>query len=338
MKNILLLIIALYTVQFVNAQATVESIRKDAAASAQQQDFTGAIQTLEQGLQQYPNNLDLLKDEAYIAYLGRDYQRSQDIGRTITQRDDADVQCFQILGLTYKAIADYKEADKLYKTGLKKFPKSGVLFSEYGDMLTQYDNKRGAIAQWEKGIEADANYSGNYYYAAKYYADENNIFWSSIYGEIFVNIESLTKRTAEIKTLLLNNYKKLLSDKANLEALKSGGSDFEQAVSSSMLSAMETETGNISPEMITAFRARFLLNWSNTSATSYPYHLFDFHLQLLRNGLFDAYNQWLFGTLINKDKYDNWVYTHDEEMQNFTQYQHNVLFKMPAEQYYGHVN
>jgi tetratricopeptide (TPR) repeat protein len=337
MKKVFLLLISLYTTQLMYAQQTADAIRKQAMSSAQQQDFTGAVQLLEQGLQQYPNNIDLLKDEAYIAYLGRDYQRSLQIGKNITERDDADVQSYQILGLTYKAIADYKEADKLYKSALKKFPNSGVLYSEYGDMLTQYDNKRGAIEQWEKGIEADANYSSNYYYAAKYYAD-NNIFWSCIYGEIFVNIESLTKRTEEIKTLLLNDYKSLLNNQSNIIILKSSGTDFEKAVAASMAAAMETETGDVTPEMITAFRARFLLNWSNTNANAYPYRLFDFHLQLLRDGMFDAYNQWLFGTTINKNKYDNWVYTHDEEMQNFTQFQRNVLFKMPAEQYYGHYN
>jgi tetratricopeptide (TPR) repeat protein len=321
-----------------HAQETIESIRKQATATAQQQDFTGAVQILDQGLQQYPDNLDLLKDEAYIAFLGRDYQKSLDIGKKITARDDADVQCFQIMGLSLKAIADYKTADKMYKEALKKFPNSGVLYGEYGDMLRQYDNKRGAIEQWEKGISVDANYSSNYYYAAKYYADANNIFWSSIYGEIFVNIESLSQRTAEIKTLLLQDYTNLLSDKSNLQNLKSNGNDFEKAVAASMLTAMEPATGNISPEMITAFRARFLLNWANADATTYPYHLFDFHLQLMRDGMFDAYNQWLFGTTINKNKYDNWVYTHDEEMQNFTQFQKNVLFKMPPEQYYGHVN
>jgi len=336
MKKVFLLVILISATQLLHAQQTVEAIRKQAQTSAQQQDFSGAIEILQQGLKQYPDNLDLLKDEAYIAYLGRDYQHSMQVGKTITERDDADAQSYQILGLAYKAIADYKEADKLYKTALKKFPNSGVLYGEYGDMLAQYDNKHGAIVQWEKGIAADANYSSNYYYAAKYYADNNNIFWSCIYGEIFVNMESLTNRTEEIKTLLLNNYKNILSSQSNIEVLKSSGTDFEKAVAASMLNAMETETGDVSPEMITAFRIRFILNWNNTNANTYPYHLFDFHTQLLRNGMFDAYNQWLFGTTINKNRYDNWVYTHDEEMQNFTQFQHNVLFKMPAEQYYGH--
>ena len=335
MKRIFLLVVLLYAFQLVNAQQTVEAIHKQAMAAAQQQDFKGAIQLLENGLEQYPDNIDLLKDEAYIAYLGRDYQRSMRIGKTVVEREDADVQSYQILGLTYKAIASYKDADKMYKAAIKKFPKSGVLYSEYGDMFTQYDNKRDAIIQWEKGIAADASYSGNYYHACKYYADNNNIFWSNIYGEIFINIETLTKRTAEIKEVLLKNYKDLFNNKSNIETIKADGNDFEKAVASSMAGAMETETGNVSPEMITAFRARFLLNWSGTNANNYPYKLFDFQLQLMRDGLFDAYNQWLFGQTINKAKYDNWVYTHDEEMQSFTQFQRNVLFKMPPEQYYG---
>ncbi|MFT4156028.1 tetratricopeptide repeat protein [Parafilimonas sp.] len=335
MKKIFLLIALLYASQPMYAQQTVESIRKQATASVQQQDFTGAIQILEQGLQQYPDNLEILKDEAYIAYISRDYERAVKIGKSITERQDADEQSFQILGLAYKAIASYKDADKMYKAAIKKFPKSGVLYSEYGDMFTQYGNKREAINQWEKGISAGPAYSGNYYYACKYYADNNNIFWSNIYGEIFVNIETLTKRTTEIKAVLLKNYKSLFGSTANIEALKKDGNDFEKAVASSMLAAMESESGDISPEIITAFRARFLLNWAHTNAANYPYKLFDLQLQLMRDGMFDAYNQWLFGQAINKNKYDNWVYTHDEEMQRFTQYQRNVLFKMPPEQYYG---
>ena len=247
------------------------------------------------------------------------------------------MQSYQIIGLTYKAIADYKEADKLYKTGLKRFPKSGVLYSEYGDMLMQYDNKHAAIQQWEKGIQADANYSSNYYYAAKYYAGANNILWSIIYGEIFINIESLTGRTTEIKTLLLNNYKLVLANKSNFDILKTSGNDFEKAVAAALSAAIEpATTDNIIPEMITAFRSRFIINWNNASSVNYPFHLFDFETQLMRDGLFDAYNQWIFGTIINKDRYDNWIYTHDEEMQSFTQLQRNVLFKMPPEQYYTH--
>lgn len=337
MKKIGIISCFIFSAQLCFSQQPVDAIRKQATQLAQQSDFGGAVQVLEDGLKQYPDNTDLLKDEAYIAYLGRDFQHSIQIGKELITKQDADVQSFQILGLAYKAIADYKEADKLYKDGLKKFPKSGVLYGEYGDMLTQYDNKHEAIVQWEKGIAADPNYSTNYYYACKYYADANNIFWSIIYGEIFINIESLTRRSTEIKNLLLNNYKLVLSGKTNFEGLKTSGSDFEKAVATALIAAEEpSNAANITPDMITAFCVRFILNWNNSAATSYPYHLFDFQTQLLREGLFDAYNEWLFGTIINKDRYDNWVYTHNDEAQDFSQYQRNVLFKMPPEQYYDH--
>ena len=71
--------------------------------------------------------------------------------------------------MTYKAIAEYKECTKLYKKGIKKFPKSGILYNEYGELLAMNKDLNGAIEIWEKGIEVDPNFSSNYY------QKENNI-------------------------------------------------------------------------------------------------------------------------------------------------------------------
>ena len=37
--------------------------------------------------------------------------------------------------MVYNAIDERKESDKMYKQGIKKFPRSGELFNEYGEML-----------------------------------------------------------------------------------------------------------------------------------------------------------------------------------------------------------
>ena len=42
-------------------------------------------------------------------------------------------------------------------------------------------------------------------------------------------------------------------------------------------------------------RTRFILDWSKTYGAKFPFKLFDFQQQLLREGMFEAYNQWLFG-------------------------------------------
>ncbi len=56
----------------------------------------------------------------------------------------------------------------MYKQGIKKFPSSGELYNEYGEMLWVKQDPE-AIRFWEKGIEVDPNYSSNYYNASKYY-------------------------------------------------------------------------------------------------------------------------------------------------------------------------
>ncbi len=88
-------------------------------------------------------------------------------GRKLIAREDADEQCYQILGMALKAVDERKEADKMYKRGIKKFPGSGELYNEYGEML--WANKDAeAIRFWERGIEVDPSYSSNYYNASKF--------------------------------------------------------------------------------------------------------------------------------------------------------------------------
>ena len=74
------------------------------------------------------------------------------------------------LGDVYKrqALNDTKEAEKIYKKGIKKFPNSGPLYNEYGELLLGQKDYN-AIKQWEKGIEVNPGYSKNYYNACKYY-------------------------------------------------------------------------------------------------------------------------------------------------------------------------
>ena len=56
--------------------------------------------------------------------------------------------------------------------------------------------------------------------------------------------------------------------------------------------------------------------------------------QLIREGMFDAYNQWLFGPVENLAAYDNWTKTHADQYTAFNNFQKTRVFKMPAGQYY----
>lgn len=314
----------------------VNTLHETARSFMRQGDFDNAQAVLNKALAIAPDNLDLLKDQAFIDYLKRDFAASIEVGKKITARPDADVQSFQILGLAYKAIAMEKESDKMYKDALKRFPNSGVLYSEYGDLLSSGSNAAAAIKVWEKGIETDPNYSGNYYYAAKYYATKGNMVWGLLYSEIFVNLESLSKRTEEIKTILITGYQSLFNDLSALSATKKTGSPFEKLVAENWEKLASLMYQGVTPESLTALRARFVLNWYYSDGKKYPFRLFEHYRQLLQDGYFEAYNQWLAGPIIDSKKYTNWVQSHSEDVKSFQQFQRSVLFKIPPGQYYPH--
>lgn len=311
-------------------------MRAKANSFTQQGNFDAAIQVLDAALLIYPNDLDLMKDEIYAAYLNRDYTKALDISKTALQSKDADEETYQIAGLNYKAIADYKGGDKLYKEALKKFPSSGTLYSEYGDMLANDKNESAAIKQWERGIQVQPSISGNYYHAAKYYAKTGNILWGLIYAEIFINTESLTPRTNEVKTLLANGYSKLIQNRTNIAGIKNSGSAFEKALINCLVSAAENLGGNISVDDISVFRSRFIIAWNNRYANEFPYKLFQYQQMLMQEGYSDAYSWWIFGADINNDAFTKWVSSHANDSYSFKQFQRSYLFKMPAEQYYVH--
>ena len=299
-----------------------------------QGDYSNAILVLNRALQTNADNLDLQKDLAFAYYLNRDYVHALDVAKNFPDRKDADVQSYQILGMVYKAIEEVKECDKMYKAGLKRFPNSGTLYSEYGEMLwTKKDNSE-AIKEWEKGIEVDPNYSGNYYNAVKYYSNTPDKVWTLIYGEIFVNLESYSKRTAEIKTILLDGYKKLFTD-ADLYKGQDTKNDFVKAFLDEMkVQSSYIASNGVTAETLSAMRTKFVLDWFTKYAKAFPFRLFEYHQQLLKSGMFDAYNQWVFGTANNLPAYENWTKTHQEEYNKFDYFQHNRVFKLPTGQYY----
>ena len=82
-------------------------------------------------------------------------------------------------------------------------------------------------------------------------------------------------------------------------------------------------------------RSKFILDWYTQYASKFPFRLFDYQQQLMRMGMFEAYNQWLFGPVDNLAAFDQWTRTNSEAYKKFTSFQKNRVFKMPAGQFYG---
>jgi Tfp pilus assembly protein PilF len=335
MKRFFPLLIVLLAAFSVMAQPEdPKTLHQTAKTFMQSGDFDNAIIVLTRALQKDKDNLEMQKDLVMSYYLKRDYPKAMDGVKALIDRDDADAVIFQIAGNVYKALEEVKDCEKMYKRGLKKFPKNGPLYSEYGELLWAKKDFS-AIEQWEKGIETDPGYSGNYYNAALFYFYAKDKVWSLLYGEIFVNMESLSERGAAMKEQLLQVYKeKVFADADLMKGEEKNKSEFAKAFLQGMSKQSSLAGKGINTEVLTMIRTRFILDWYEKNAAKFPFRLFDYQQQLIREGMFDAYNQWLFGATENLAAYDNWTKTHAEEYNGFNVFQRSRVFKMPTGQHY----
>ncbi|MDQ6762208.1 MAG: tetratricopeptide repeat protein [Bacteroidota bacterium] len=314
------------------SQEDAQKIQDNARAFMRQGDYANASLILSRAIQQYPNNIEIAKDLAYNYYLQKENSKALEVIKPLLEKDNADDQTYQIAGTIYRALDQQKDAEKLYKKAIKSFPKSGTLYNDYGEMLWAKKDYS-AIKLWEKGIEMDPSYGNNYYNACKFYFLSTDKIWCLLYGEIFVNIESFTSRTAEVKNILLDGYKKLFADPDLLKDSKDK-SAFEMAFLTTMNKQSNVAIRGLNAETLTMIRTRFILDWNNSYSSKFPYRLFELHENLLEQGLFSAYNQWIFGAAQNLSAYQNWTSTHAEEYNAFNKFQDGRIFKIPESQYY----
>ncbi|MDB5191809.1 MAG: tetratricopeptide repeat protein [Segetibacter sp.] len=349
MKSLIFSVLLLLT-SICNAQGEQDpmSLHETAKGFLRQGDYENALLVLNKTLQQKPNDLEVLKDILFANYLKRDFAKAMEIGKPLVDRTDADVPVFQMMGMVYKSIAENKEAEKVYKKGMAKFPDAGVLYSEYGDLLAEKEIDN-ALKLWEKGIELEPNHSSNYYYVAKQYAQKGEILWSILYAEMFLNMESFTPRSTEIKNLLLDQYKRFFtaaSPAATYTAKKAAGNsrkandlankanEFSKNVAEALYQQASQASYGITPETLVAIRTRFILDWYEKYADKYPFRLFEHQRQLLQEGMFEAYNYWLFGPAANLKTYQLWQQYHQAELDTFLTFVRSKVFKVPEGQQY----
>lgn len=329
-KSIFLLTIFSLCLQNTFGQSAIE-LQTTARTFMQQGDYANAVLVLNRATQLAPQNIEIAKDLAMGYYMQKQNSKALDIIKPLLDREDADDQCYQIAGNIYQQLDLAKDCDKLYRKGIKRFPESGPLYNELGELLL-YQKDISAIKQWEKGIEVDPNYSKNYFNACKYYFATSDKVWCILYGEIFVNMEPLSTRAPEIKSILLESYKKLFT---NTEIAKNSKDNlFATAFIETMNKQSSVAASGINAESITMIRTRFILDWFQDNAAKFPFRLFDLQKQLLQEGLFDAYNQWIFGSVQNLAVYQNWTITHSTDYNDFSHFQKGRIFKLPAAQYY----
>lgn len=250
---------------------------------------------------------------AYAYYLKEDYNKVISILDTLVSHKDANDRFYQLLGNAYDYIGKPESGLEVYTKGIKRFPNSGKLYLESGQIKFSQESYQEAINLWEKGCKVEPNFSSNYYWLAKIYNYTDERIWSIFYSEYFLLLEPGSKRTEEIGKLLFDNYRKsytatsdtsgsfnltkkgfeiVIEDKKDL---KKGILPFEGTYASCFAVSAINFQSIINLKTIAEARGRFLNCWFNDKKflNTYPNSLLSYQKKIEDAGLFEVYTYWL---------------------------------------------
>lgn len=297
-------------------------------------EFDESIKLLKEAEKLDPERFDYPYEMAYAYYAKADYKKAISILEKNKKHKNVTEQLYQLLGNSYDVSGDPEKALAAYDDGLKIFPNSGSIYLEKGNVFWAKKEYGKAIPFYEKGIEVDPAFPSNYYRAARIYCGSSEEVWGMIYGEIFMNLERNSKRTAEISKLLFDTYKSQitftsdssfsvsfsknatinvsdLSDPSKLK-LPYGIGFYEPTL---MIALIPVKSINLTT--LNDVRTSFLDNYfSSGNDKNYPTVLFTYQKKVKDAGHLEAYNHWIL-MKGDEDGFQKWYDGNKEKFEAF---------------------
>lgn len=286
---------------------------------------------LEEAEQLDPKRFDYPYELAYTYYLEKNYEEAIKKLEKVADHKEVQPQLFQLLGNSYDLLNKPEKAIEKYNDGLKKFPKSGMLYLEIGNVLSGRKSEDDGIEYYEKGIELDPNFSSNYYWASKYYCKSTEEVWGIMYGEIFINLERNSKRTSEISKLLFDTYKSQIkftsASEVSTSFCQKMSMDINQPnklpfclIYEPILAMSINGVSQIDLNTLDIIRTNFVKNYfRNESLKKQPNVLFQYQKTMLENGNLEAYNHWLL-LMGDTENFNSWKQNNLGKWENFTKW------------------
>lgn len=317
----------------------VESMFNQGMTSLNRGNTNEAIAIFQRTLQLAPTSIVTRRSLAMAYQLAGDNKQALKTLDPLFDNKTADETSYRVAAIAYQADQETVKARKVLQNGIDKFKSSGMLYHELGLVYESEENYEDALKTWLEGLKKDRNYHLNYYEAAMAYMRTDNAIWPILFGEIFILKEPTTRRAEETRIMLLDAYKKLFfsplkKGEESKNIVSNAPANFEQAVEQTFQKLFYLVSDGITTENLTMLRTRFIIDWSAQYQERYPYSLFRYQEQLITNGHFDAYNQWLWGKVENAQQFAAWTQSFQAEMSSLDSYlKDNPLQLIPSDDY-----
>lgn len=297
-------------------------------------------------LENNPKNYLINYELAYAKSMKKEYEEAIKISKKIEKDPRADAQLYQLQGNAYDYLGKRKTAVACYDKGLKRFPNSGILYMEKGNILYMEKDYDGAIELYEKAIEVEPTYPSPYFRASAIFLNSSEPVWGLIYGEAFLLLEKGARNKAIQKGMVerLNNAFEMRGDTAlhisltkknvigmhGLKLVIPFEIRYEMATSKSkaVLEMTASKRDSITlPELIN-IRETVANTYKESWEEEYPNYLLDYQKQLIDGGYFEAFTMELFKDYYEKE-YQEFIAK--EENQKIIEALHTWMIQHPFE-------
>ena len=181
------------------AQDDVETRFREGIRLVDAGEYDKGWEVFEELRKSHPHLSAIRYEQAYIRMAQERYRDAIKILEAIVEAPDRTAQYFQQLGNCYDYIDEKEKAIETYYRGLRIFPEAGELYVDLGVALALGDRYDEAVEIWEKGLTVDPEFPSNYLHTANYFLQTNAPGWGHIYGEIFLNLEPHSQRSAVMR-------------------------------------------------------------------------------------------------------------------------------------------
>ncbi len=273
-----------------------------------------AIKIFDNLCKKYKDNYILEYERLYAYYLAGDFKRIVKDGPKLYKHPESESQLYQLVGNAQDVLGNPEAAVKTYDEGLKRFPRSGYLYLEKGNIHLLHKRYNEAVECYLRGVEVQPDFASNYYRLALLYAQSTEPLWAIVYGEVVCNLQPGSERANEMGKLIYDLFQENIKiegegdDKAHVTLTQNNTIHmnpdttdiqvpfplmYEMGTMASPALTEFMKTKKLTVAMIADLRKDALAHIDSVAPGYYNLSLLDYHRKLIKDGHWEAYNMWL---------------------------------------------
>ncbi len=260
----------------------------------------------------HPDNYAVAYELGYAHMAAGSYKKAADTFHRIQSLKEADDKAWQMEGNALDYLGRRGDAVRVYRDGLKKFPKSGALIMELGTIRMREKDYAGALEMYERGVAADPDYAPNYYRAA-WINFHSNAPWDGIaQAERFMVMELKGERVEEMSKMTFDAYAALISTAVQ--------DDKDGTISQAATElGFDPKGGEEAVTLRIACGVKKALHAMRAEDGSVAASVWDFEERVAGAGHWEAYCRWLLRKG-REEEFGAWLSLHEDLMERFAEW------------------